>query len=96
METWAIIAIAVAIGVLFIVIMIYLFKKDNFCVGRVCCDENMIAGTTESSDSCHPSDDQLVSVLNGGLLPLGRSSPKNLGALLTIGVEDDYLLARAS
>ncbi len=95
METWTIVAIAMAVAAIFIIAMIFIYRRDNFCVGRVCCDETMISGTTESSDSCHPSDDQLVSVLNGGLLPLGRSSPKNVGALLTIGVEDDYLLARA-
>jgi len=92
METWVIYAIAVVVILVFA--MIFMRKQDNFCVGRVCC-EPMISGTTESSDSCHPSDDQLVSVLNGGMLPLGRSSPKNAGARLTIGVEDDYLLARA-
>lgn len=85
----------VAAVVVVIILLVVLRKRDNFCIGRVCC-EPMISGTTESSDSCHPSDDQLVTVLNGGVLPLGRSSPKNVGALLTIGVEDDYLLARAS
>lgn len=88
---YAIVAAVVAV----IILLVVLRKRDNFCIGRVCC-EPMISGTTESSDSCHPSDDQLVTVLNGGVLPLGRSSPKNVGALLTIGVEDDYLLARAS
>jgi hypothetical protein len=95
MNTWIIIAIVVVVAVILITAMIFINRRDKFCVGRVCCDENMISGVTESSGACHPSDDQLVTVLNGGMLPLGRSSPKNVGALLTVGVEDDYLLARA-